>query len=177
MTDQRIAKWTRWINGTIKTDVLTMHLQRDAWIEVSKILQENGQLPDSYWWEFMVDTYIVAQAVAVRRQADAHRDAASLRNLIAQVADDPTRITCELWLDFWGDLSDDFDRTYATAQWTSEYGGSLGTHLDPAIPKRDLDALTTAATKVRGYVDRHIAHAQSWRCPRPSPCTSGKCMR
>jgi hypothetical protein len=52
MADHRIDKWTGWIDGRIKTNVLTMHLHRDAWGKVTNILQKNGQLPDSYWWEF-----------------------------------------------------------------------------------------------------------------------------
>lgn len=90
MTDQRIAKWQGWIDGTIKNNVLTMHLQRDAWRKVSKMLQDNGQLPESYWWEFMRDTYATTQAVAVRRQADTHKDVASLGKLIEEVTEDPS---------------------------------------------------------------------------------------
>jgi hypothetical protein len=99
MADQRIAKWTRWIQGpTIAGDVTNMHLQRHAWLEVSQVIQSNGQLPDSYWWKFMLDTYRHTQASAVRRQADTHKDAASLGKLIEQIRDDPTRITRDFWL-------------------------------------------------------------------------------
>jgi hypothetical protein len=70
MADQRIETWTEWINGTINNNVLTMHVQRATWREVVEILQANSQLPDSYWWEFMRDTYATTQASAVRRQAD-----------------------------------------------------------------------------------------------------------
>src|SRR3954464_11882159 len=128
MTDQRIAKWTRWIDGPIKGDVLTMHLQRDAWLGVSKILQENGQLPDSYWWEFMVDTYAVTQAVAVRRQADMHKGVASLAKLIGEIRDEPTTITREFWMGLWG--SD--DTSLAERQWSRVYAGEVERHIDPS---------------------------------------------
>jgi hypothetical protein len=59
-----------WIDDPIRKNVLTMHLQRDAYIKVTGILAANTTLPDSYWWEFMVDTYIATQAMAVRRQSD-----------------------------------------------------------------------------------------------------------
>jgi hypothetical protein len=55
-----------------------MHLRRSAWREVTEIIARNGALPDSYWWEFMLDTYLITQALAVRRQADLHKDVASL---------------------------------------------------------------------------------------------------
>ena len=95
---------------------MTMYLQRYAWLEVGKILGDNAeQLPDSYWWEFMRDTYGTTQAVAVRRQADTHRDAASLGKLIEEIRDDAARITREFWLGLWGKLDDPID-TYWSPQ-------------------------------------------------------------
>ena len=50
MAHQRIDEWTGWIDGTINNNVLAMHLQRAAWLDVAEILQNNAdQLPDSYW--------------------------------------------------------------------------------------------------------------------------------
>lgn len=161
MEDQRIAKWTRWIDGTIKSNVLTMHLQRDAWREVSKILEDNGQLPDSYWWAFMRDTYGQTQAIAVRRQADTHSGVASLGKLIEGIRDDPTRLTRDFWLGLWRDLSDPIDRHFAERAWADQYGGNTGTHLDPAIPAADLDALKAAAAGAKRWVDKHVAHADA----------------
>lgn len=161
MSDLRIAKWTRWIDGTIKNNVLTMYLQRDAWLEVSKILQANDQLPESYWWEFMRDTYVVTQAVAVRRQADTHPDAASLGKLLNEVAADSSRLTRDRWLGLWNDPDDPFMRMSAERAWKDQFGGNVGDHLDPEIPEADLAALTAAAGKVRGYVDKHVAHADA----------------
>jgi hypothetical protein len=161
VTDQRIDKWTRWIDGTIKNNVLAMHLQRDTWREVSDILQRNGQLPDSYWWEFMRDTYATTQAVAVRRQADTHRGVASLGKLIEEIRDDAFRITRGWWLRQWGAPTDEFDKLYAENGWATEFAGSIGTHLDPAIPAADFVALTSAAANVKAYVDQHVAHADA----------------
>ena len=53
---------------------------------MSKIIEGNRELPDSYWWQFMFDTYAVTQAVAVRRQADLHKDVASLGVVPGDVA-------------------------------------------------------------------------------------------
>ena len=67
--DPRIEKWTRWIDGPIKDDVIGMHDDRATWRHVGDMLAANPALPDSHWWEFMRDTYATTQAVAVRRQA------------------------------------------------------------------------------------------------------------
>jgi hypothetical protein len=172
MANQRIEKWTRWMDGTIKSNVMTMHLHRDAYRKVSEMLTANADnLPESYWWEFMRDTYATTQAVAVRRQADAHPDVASLGKLIEQVRDDAGRITREFWLGLWQEpgeppynpdnIHDRLMRVRAERGWNDQYAGSVGTHLDPAIPAADFDRLRDIAAKVKGYVDQHVAHADA----------------
>jgi hypothetical protein len=160
VADQRVDKWTKWIDGTIKANVLTMHLHRDTWREVAKMLEERGDLPDSYWWEFMLDTYAITQAVAVRRQADTHKDAASLGKLIEEVRDDPTNITRDHWLSLWKP-DGPFDSLYSARAWEQQWGGEVGDHLDPAIPAADFEALTEGAQTIKAYVDRHLAHSDT----------------
>jgi hypothetical protein len=121
VTDQRIDKWWAWIDGTINNTVLTMYVRRDAWREVSKMLDANGQLPDSYWWEFIRDTYATTHAVAVRRQADTHRDAASLGKLIEGIRDDGSRISREFWIGLWGEPSGQFEQLIAEKGWAEQY--------------------------------------------------------
>lgn len=162
--DQQIEKWTRWCDGPIKSDVLGMHLHRDTWREVSKIIEDNGQLPESYWWEFMRDTYAASQAVAVRRQADTHRDVASLGKLVQEIRDNSAKITREFWIGLW-DTSDPLMRSDAERGWTAQYAGTVGTHLDPSIPVEDFDSLTDAASRVKEYVDEHVAHADASAAP------------
>lgn len=159
MADQRIEKWRRWCDGTIESNILTMYLHRDTWHEVAKIIDDHGNLPDSYWWEFLRDTYASTQAVAVRRQADTHPDAASLGKLIQEIRDDASRITREFWIGLWGD--EEWKLSEAERGWQRQYAGSVGDHLDPAIPAADFDALTDAAASVKAYVDQHVAHADS----------------
>ena len=161
VADQRVEKWTRWIDGTIKRNVLTMHLHREAWREIARIIRENGQLPDSFWWEFMRDTYAITQAVAVRRQADMHRDVESLGKLIAEIRDDAQTITRERWIN----LRDADEAHVAERAWATHYAGAVETHLDPAIPGSDFDALASAAQKVKDYVDQHVAHTDSSAVP------------
>lgn len=70
VTDSRIEKWRRRIDGRISSDVHTMHLHRHTLSEVRGIVESNTDLPDSYFFEYLTDTYATTQAVAVRRQAD-----------------------------------------------------------------------------------------------------------
>jgi hypothetical protein len=149
----------------MKDEILSMHLQRDTWRKVQEIVEENGQLPDSYWWEFMRDTYGITQAVAVRRQADTHRDVTSLGKLVSEIADDPKRITREFWLDLWNP-DEGPDELFARNAWAKQWGGEVGDHLDPAIPAADVQALDAASAKVTRYVNKHLAHSD--RNPVPA---------
>ena len=165
MVDQRRDKWIRWIDGQIKNNVLAMHLHLDTWREVAQILEDNGPFPESYWWEFMRDTYATTQAAAVRRQCDEHPDAASLANLIAEIRDDHRGITRDWWIGLWRDIPDPFMQRLAVNQWAENFAGPDPACLNPAIPTADFDALQAAGVKVTEYVDRRVAHSHNEAVP------------
>src|SRR4051794_31184307 len=104
---ERLEQWSGWIDGQIRANVLTMHLQRDSYMKVTRILSANKTLPDSYWWEFMVDTYITTQAMAVRRQADIDERVASLARIMLEVEAEPETITRDYWIGQWRDDPED----------------------------------------------------------------------
>jgi hypothetical protein len=53
----------------------------------------------------------------------------------------------------------------AERQWADNFGGVVGSHLDPEIPSTDLERLTAASASIKDFVDRHIAHSQSEAVP------------
>lgn len=159
--EQRMAKWRRWIDGPIKASVITMHHHRQVWRGIGKVIEEHGDLPPSAWWEHYFDVYAETQAMAVRRQADLHPDVASLGKLLAEVTDDAQALTPDWWLGLWSlDADDEYERAFARRQWDQEFGGGVGTHLDPAIPEGDLERLMTGSERVKRHVDKHIAHSE-----------------
>jgi hypothetical protein len=161
MADTRIVTWTSWIDGTIKNEFLTMHLHRHAWQEATKLVEDNAELPDSYWWEFMYETYAITQAAAIRRQVDVRRDTASLLRLLNAVQRGTSEITRAYWIDTLWKAEDRIDREMARRQWDEHYGGHVGDHLDPAIPKADAAAIVKAGEDVKQYVDTNIAHTSA----------------
>jgi hypothetical protein len=160
---ERRERWRTWIDDQIRKNILTMHLQRDAYMKVTSMLAANKALPDSYWWEFMIDMYITTQAMAVRRQADVDRRVASLVRIILELKSHPQLISREYWVGQWRDDPGDqpWIQREAERGWATQYAGSTGDHLDPAIPTADFDRLTSAASKVNAFVNAHIAHSQS----------------
>lgn len=149
------------MDGAIKADVLRMHHHLSTWQRVTDVIADNRELPDSYWWEFMFETYAITQASAVRRQADTRRDANSLMRLIMDVRKGASAVTRAWWLDTLWKPSQPIERIVAESQWNTHFGGTVGQHLDPAIPDADTEDLTTAAANVKRYVDEHIAHTSA----------------
>ncbi len=156
MADQRIEKWKHWLNKPIKNGVITLHHHRQIWREIGNIIKENGHLPDSVFWQYHRDLYGITQAIAIRRQADTHKDVASLAKLLVEVRENPEPVTRAFRLSLWDDPD---DAAYARRQWDTDYGGEVGDHLDPAMPAADYKELMAAAASVKDYVDKHVAHA------------------
>ena len=153
--DERVEKWTKWIDGPIKNGVIAVHFHRYIWREIGRIIEEHGDLPDSAFWQYHRDLYAVSQAVAVRRQADLHRDTASLARLLVEIRDDPQETYARVLDSPLGSRI----RAICTASMGLDDGGRTGDHLDPAIPAADLERLLSAAANVKDYVDKHVAHA------------------
>ena len=155
--DPRIEDWTQRVEGAIKAEVIHMHHHLSVWRRVSDMLAANPSLPDSYWWEFMFETYAMTQASAVRRQADKRKDVNSLMRLIMDVCRGATAVTRKWWVDTLWTPAQPLEKE-AERQWTTYFGGNVGEHLDPAIPKKDAVELEAAAANVKQYVDNHVAH-------------------
>jgi len=156
--DPRIQDWTARIDGKVKTEVIRMHHHKAAWDRVSAMLADNPDLPDSYWWEFMFETYAITQASAVRRQADDRKDVDSLMRVMMDLRRGAAALTKTWWVDTLWNPSHPMERYEAERQWGEYFGGKVGDHLDPAIPKADAADLQTAAEKVKRYVDENVAH-------------------
>lgn len=159
------------MDGPIKASIITMNHHRQIWNGLGEVLRANPSLPESAWWEHYFNVYAETQAMAVRRQADLHRDVASLAKLVAEVSKDVKHLTPEWWIGLWDiDAGDSVEEAFARRQWEDEFGGEVGVHLDPAIPESDLQRLITESEAVRKHVDKHIAHSED---PGPEPKDPG----
>ena len=58
----------------------------------------------------MRDTYAITQAVAVRRQVYADKDAQSLGKLVVEIGEDPSGLTREFWIGMWAADRPDAER-------------------------------------------------------------------
>jgi AbiU2 len=161
MAEDLIEKWTRWIGKPIHADVITMNHRRQIWRGLGEVIRDHGSLPDSAFWQYYIDIYAATQAMAVRRQGDLDRRVASLARLLSQIAKHAELVTPEWWIGLWNiEANDDYKLAYARGQWDHTFGGEVGVHLDPAVPRADLKRLRNESNAVKKYVDKHIAHSE-----------------
>jgi len=157
MADRRIEKWLRWLR-TIEADVERMHLHRMVFLRVDEIVRANPKLPESYFFEYLSDTYAATQSVAVRRQAESADNVQTLGRLLFELEENASLMTRGLWISMWGD-DDGVRLGIADRQWDKYFAGEVGDHLDPGIPLRDRETLVDQARKIKRYVDKYLAHA------------------
>jgi len=154
--DSRIEKWRSWLLDRIAPQVYTAHLHRQVFRELSRITQA-ADLPPSYFFEYSGETYATSQALAIRRLADPNTRAVSLVRLLREMAADPTRLSRRFYVAMFEDLPSYVgDRAF-----TRTFAGQAGNYADPALIERDVDALNEGASKVKRYVDQHVAHADA----------------
>ncbi len=151
--DDRIEKWKRWL-ADIEDELIGIAWNRAIYRGVTRIANDHGELPPSAFFDFLGETYATTQALAVRRQAERNLRGFSLGTLLHEIADDPSRLTRARYVaEFNPNQRDRGDEEF-----TRDFAGEAGDHLDPAIVHADIGALEVAVARIREYVDRHLAH-------------------
>lgn len=145
---QRDKRWRAWLE-TISTDISFTYLWRATWLTVGDMVRANPDVPPSLYFRYLQETYGSSQAVAVRRIADERAHVVSLVNLIRDIRRHSAEITTAWWLTV---NSANEARDFAPVR------ADNTDHFDPRIASSDLARLHDAVTKVKKYVDEHLAH-------------------
>jgi hypothetical protein len=120
----------------VSDEIHELWLDRHVWQTFRRITEESNVAKGSFIAAWVGEQYYRRAAVAVRAMVDHDRDSDSLINLMVRVEADPALAS--------GYVPDLIDATSGT--------------LDPAKVRADIDALTAAATQVRNYVNKYLAH-------------------
>jgi hypothetical protein len=159
--DSKREKWLRWLE-IIDKDVTTLVVNRMAWRGITRATRDRTPpLPPSFLFEYFGHTYAFTQGAGIRRQAEIAPDVATLALLLAEIANDPERISREFWVSRypWGqqwrgdnEFTDLFDQK------------ELG-HLDGSIATSDLGQIRRTSAQITEWVNHHVAHLSV----RPAP--------
>jgi hypothetical protein len=159
-SDSRVEKWRRWLEDTIRSEVLTVWWHRDVYRRVAQITQEREpHLPASHFFDQLSSTYATSQAAAIRRQTDRDPRVISLARLLVEIRGDPGRLSRERFVSQY----DVDQQTRADSSFSEMFAGNAGDHVDRDLVAADLDNLLVRAKEVVEYVNRHVAHADARR--------------
>jgi hypothetical protein len=81
------AKWDHWL-AQLTQEVLTLFFYRKLWRMLIGAA-EAAQVPGSFMFTFLAESYATRQAVAIRRLCKARSGQYSFRNLLAEIRDHP----------------------------------------------------------------------------------------
>jgi hypothetical protein len=110
--------------------------------------------PDGQGW--LAALYYRDAALGIRRMVDGDRRTGSLKRLLQKMAEEPRALAGEWFLgDATGERRRDLELAFMAEADTLKFG-----HLNPAVPRADLAALTEKTAGIKCYVDQHITHAQ-----------------
>jgi hypothetical protein len=111
---------------------------------------------------WMVDNYVDAALMFLRRELDQQAGTENLRNLLLDMIDHPTVATRARYLSKWGQEGP-FDRGHANRTFDRfaprrVRGNADSDHIDPDLIRADLNRMVTSTEQARKYAERTRAH-------------------
>lgn len=164
-SDQLYATWLEWLKA-IDRDVARVFRDRFMWREVA-VMTEATKLPSSHIFNGLNTWYAQSQMIAVRRQAEiapsGRKHVVSLAALLDQMARHPSVMTRDRYVSLYppnmrprGDAA--FDRIAGVGE----------SRIPVEAPRAALQDVAEAASPLKEYVDRVVAHSDRRR-PRTIP--------
>jgi hypothetical protein len=153
MPHPKIEKWRGWCGGQIHNELVTVSMNRRIFREIVRITDARGDLPRSYVWAYLRETYATTQAVAIRRQADTRRRVFTLARLLRALGKNPSRLSRKFYIDNY----DPDDKALAEVRFDERFADGARKHIDLKIIASDLKLIGVYASRVKTYVDHHVA--------------------
>ncbi len=161
--DERLDVWNRVIRriadeqGTQAWSHFMFRLLRAVYMKNNKLSAEGG-----FILNWMVQNYVDAALMLVRRELDQQAGAENLRNLLFDIIEHPTVLTRARYKAGWKQdefLYDDIrDRTFDKFNPKRVDGNPSADYIDPELVKADLDQVIADAENLREYAERTRAH-------------------
>lgn len=161
--DSRYDAWTRVVERIYHDQVnqawshYMFRLVRAIFLSNEKLSDEGG-----FVVRWMVENYVEAALMLLRRELDQQAGTENLRNLLFDMIEHPAVVTRARYLSKWG-RAEPFDRSYANRTFDRFSprritGNPDSDHIDPDLIKADLDRMVTSTEQARDYAERTRAH-------------------
>jgi hypothetical protein len=148
------ARWVEWLEP-IDGDITSLWTNRFIWNTVRDVVQGNPAIPASHFFDAYGDWYARAQAVGIRRQADARQDVLTLAVLIGDIAEHPDVLTRAR---FQSHYPQDWLPQATASRDFDTLAGEGADYFPAEVARADLEQLGETATPIRRYVNKVIAH-------------------
>lgn len=177
---QKIEKWQRWIER-IQDQLTKLMIYRSLNRAYERVVNNNEELnKGNQYLVYFRAIYADFAAMAIRRQARGHKDAVSLRDLLEDIAANPTALT-RTWLrEFYATpgltgISYAREMSDLLADSTFEqFASKSAEHADPSAIQADIKLLEDGTNDVVTYADRTIAHDEKGGPKLDTPMTFNK---
>jgi len=159
--DERYAAWRRVIERVYHEQVC------QAWNHslfrlFSALFAENPRLSEEggFVFQWMVENYVDAALMLIRRELDKQAGTENLRNLLSDMIQYPTVLTRARYLEAWnpqGPVEQQLaERSFN--DFNPQRVDGEGDYIDPAVIQSDLNRVVASAERLREYAERTRAH-------------------
>lgn len=161
----RVAKWIRWLK-ILDDEVSALYFHRAVWQQIANAIDANPSIPRTHALGVLQTMYAAAQAVAVRRMAEAGSRDISFGTLLTEIRAHADELTQEWWLSHYPDA---FSAAISGHRdWHQNFAGEKETYLDPKLVDADLATIRRRVEPISRYVDKWVAHRDR-RAPKKVP--------
>lgn len=156
-----VRRWIGWVEGDLFQAVFGLVQLHEIWTGYNELL---GTMPlearqPGFFHSWAKNNYVTSLALGIRRLCDSDARTISLARLLGDIVQCPASIERDLWI---GIRRGYFRDDSLDGLW-EEWGGGVGTHLDPQVPLRDHCQLLEGTRAIKTYVDKHVAHLDANR--------------
>ena len=146
------ARWRSWMDGIVD-DLGNLLVKKQVFEELMTIVSANAATRDpGTFLDWLVDNYVTATAIGIRRVTDAHRHSCSLGRILVEMVEHPHIMSRRAHQSLYRKSVGDADRTF------DRIAGKNRRFVSQRVLRRDLRALRQAEERVRRYVNKRIAH-------------------
>jgi hypothetical protein len=161
--DARYEAWTRVVERIYREQVnqawshYMFRLLRAVFTTNSTLSEEGG-----FIFRWMVENYVDAALMLIRRELDRQAGTENLRNLLFDMIEHPTVANRARYLSKWGKDEPAYhglaDRAFDRFSPVRIPGKPGEDHIDPLVIKTDLDHVAASAEHLREFAERTRAH-------------------
>ena len=164
--DHKLEKWIRWLR-IIAGELESLVIAKKVFWTVQGLIKAHPEIPyrQSIFYWYLGNTYIAYALTGIRRQAKFQKDSISLIKLLAEIVQEPTKVSRKYYLDLHAKTK---KANLVDRQFDGLCQKSGDSYISSALVQRDLNKLKNSVRDCEDFADKLIAHRDQ-RPPKRLP--------